>query len=378
MNKKYVMIGAVIIAAALIVGGAYFLLDTRESEDIEYAGTILEDGAKLGLMVPDYTKEKLGLESISDLNDHVDTFEGKIIGIDPGAGIMEMTKKAITEYGLDFELVSSSEAGMISNLKSAYDKEEPIVVTLWDPQWAVDEYDMVYLEDEKLIYGEAETIESWTRGGLLESDETFAKLIGQFSFGNDVDTFNGLLSYVENFDGDVGKATKEWLSDNEELKNQWIEGIEYEDDRGHINIGYVNWACATATSNILKHVLEDLGYTASLKSYDAGPMFTGLAYGDLDVITTVWAPLTHQHYLDDYAGPGWKYEVIFDLDYETDDEDLKMDNLRVNSYSKLDLSKHTPEDREGYTFKGWEYEGGEVPDIMPREDITVTAVWETV
>lgn len=374
MNKKYVMIGAVVIAAALIVGGAYFLLDTRESEEIEFAGTVLKDGGKLGLMVPDYTKNELGLESISDLNEHVDKFDGKIIGIDAGAGIMTMTDKAIEHYGLNYELQSSSETGMISELKSAIDDEEYIVVTLWDPHWAVAEYNMVYLEDEGLIYGEAETIESWTRGGLLESDKDFAKLMSQFSFDDDVDTFNGLLSHVESYDGDVSDATKNWLTDYSDLKAQWLDGLEHEADRGPINIGYVSWACATATSNILKHLLEELGYTASLKSNEAGPMYTGLAYGDLDVVTTVWTPITHEHYLDDYAAPGWN---TFTINFDTDDGN-EIDDLAIKYGKEIDLNNVEDPVKEGFNFIEWTYDDGEVPAKMPYRDITLKAVWEPV
>ena len=60
----------------------------------------------------------------------------KITGIDPGAGIMEATERAITDYELDeWDLVSGSSAAMTASLKKAYDAEEPIVVTGWTPHW---------------------------------------------------------------------------------------------------------------------------------------------------------------------------------------------------------------------------------------------------
>src|SRR3954469_18719337 len=56
----------------------------------------------------------------------------KITGIDPGAGIMEATERAIEEYELtDWDLVSGSGAAMTAALKKAYDKEEPIIITGW-------------------------------------------------------------------------------------------------------------------------------------------------------------------------------------------------------------------------------------------------------
>ena len=74
----------------------------------------------------------------------------KITGIDPGAGIMEATEKAIEEYDLtDWDLVSGSSAAMTAALKKAYDKEEPIIVTGWTPHWKFAKYDLKYLEDPK-------------------------------------------------------------------------------------------------------------------------------------------------------------------------------------------------------------------------------------
>lgn len=305
MDRK-IMIGAAAVVAVLVIGGAYFLLDTRETQEIEFAGVVLEEGAKLGLAVPDYVINDLGIESISDLNDHVNDFKGKIIGIDAGAGITEMTKEAIDKYELaGFEVTTSGESAMLASLDAAVDEGDPIVVTLWDPHWAMSAYNMVYLEDEENIYGEAESIESWARAGLLESDETLAKLMSQYSY--DVNTFNGLLDFIEQSTEDVGKATKEWLSDNEELKSEWLDGIDVEsdEDRGHIKIGYVNWACATGSSNVLKHLLEELGYSVSLERSDVGPMYTGLAYGDLDLTTTVWVPMTHKTYMNEYGPADW-------------------------------------------------------------------------
>jgi glycine betaine/proline transport system substrate-binding protein len=53
-------------------------------------------GTRIGLVVPAYVT----IAGIGELADHADRFESEIIGIDPGAGIMQTTKKAIEVYGL--------------------------------------------------------------------------------------------------------------------------------------------------------------------------------------------------------------------------------------------------------------------------------------
>jgi glycine betaine/proline transport system substrate-binding protein len=100
-----------------------------------------------GLTAPTY----MGVESIADLTD-VDTDE--IIGIEPSATFMpQIEDEVIPAYNLDMKLVTSSTAGMLSELQKAYDNEEPIVFTGWSPHWMNEEYDFRYLEDPKNAQG---------------------------------------------------------------------------------------------------------------------------------------------------------------------------------------------------------------------------------
>ncbi|MDI9378191.1 MAG: glycine betaine ABC transporter substrate-binding protein, partial [Candidatus Thermoplasmatota archaeon] len=266
----------------------------------EKTGVVLEGGAKLGLVVPKYTVDELDISSISDLEASAGVFDGEIIGIEAGAGIMEMAEKAIKDYNLgSFKLMASSEAGMLSALDAALDKHEHIVVTLWDPHWATGAYDIVYLKDPNHSFGEAESIESWARPGLKAEDAVLAGLMERYTY--EVSEFNGLLAYIEDSTSDTGVATREWLDSNTETRDIWIGDATHQENRGEIDIGLVNWACAVGSSNVLKHLLEDLGYTVNLKVVDAGVMYTGLANGDIDLITTAWVPLTHKHYMEMYA-----------------------------------------------------------------------------
>ena len=300
MDGKYLKIGVLAILVILLGAGVYMYAGGSEAEKIEKTGVVLEDGAKLGLVVHQYTVDELGISSISDLEAHAGDFKRKITGIDAGAGIMEMAENAITDYDLDsFELTASSEAGMLSALDTAFKSHEHIVVTLWDPHWATGAYDIVYLEDPYLSFGEAESIESWARPGLKAEDAVLAGLMERYTY--EVSEFNGLLAHIENSALDTGAATREWLDSNTETYNMWIGDATHQENRGEIEIGLVNWACAVGSSNVLKHLLEDLGYTVNLTVVDAGVMYTGLANGDIDLITTAWVPLTHKHYMEMYA-----------------------------------------------------------------------------
>ena len=53
-----------------------------------------------------------------------------------------------------------------------------------------------------------------------------------------------------------------------------------------ISIGYVTWDCAIASTHVMQEVFEEAGYKVTLISVDAGPLYAGLARGDIDFTTT--------------------------------------------------------------------------------------------
>ncbi len=119
----------------------------RFGKDIEILGTSFGD-ATTGLAVPTYVT----INSIAELNQNADKFEGKIIGIDSGSGIHAKTEKVIEEYSLDFNQVTSSEPAMLAALRKAYAAKEWIAITAWKPHLKWSQYDLKYLEDPKGIY----------------------------------------------------------------------------------------------------------------------------------------------------------------------------------------------------------------------------------
>ena len=90
----------------------------------------------------------------------------EIIGIEPGAGLMKLTKNAIEDYGLDdWQLVEGSSAAMVAELKKAYNNKEPIIITGWSPHWMFSSFDLKYLEDPNGSFGGAEDINTIVRKG---------------------------------------------------------------------------------------------------------------------------------------------------------------------------------------------------------------------
>src|SRR5215210_7720981 len=81
---------------------------------------------KTGLAVPKYCPT----QSIDQLNSQASSYDGRIIGIEAGSGLMTSTKKLVSFYGLDLTLVPGSEAAMLATLMKAVSQDECVVVTL--------------------------------------------------------------------------------------------------------------------------------------------------------------------------------------------------------------------------------------------------------
>ncbi|BCH18753.1 MULTISPECIES: glycine betaine ABC transporter substrate-binding protein [unclassified Mesorhizobium] len=101
-----------------------------------------------GVAVPKYVT----IDSMDQLNDNADKFGGKIVGIEPGSGLMRDTANSVKEYDLKLQLIEGSTAAMTAALKSAVDRQEWIAVTIWEPSWMMQKYDVKFLKDPMGIF----------------------------------------------------------------------------------------------------------------------------------------------------------------------------------------------------------------------------------
>src|SRR5699024_3822343 len=97
--------------------------------------------------------------------------DGRIQGIDPGAGIMQLSNKTLDAYDLgdDYRLISASGAAMTAVLKRAIDNEEWVVVTGWSPHWMHGKWDLRFLDDPEKTLGEPQHIDVLARQGFTEA-----------------------------------------------------------------------------------------------------------------------------------------------------------------------------------------------------------------
>ncbi|WFB36024.1 glycine betaine ABC transporter substrate-binding protein [Kiritimatiellota bacterium B12222] len=184
-------------------------------------GSVYE-GAETGLAVPSYVT----IDSLEELKGNEDKFDGKITGVDAGAGMMVKTENdLIPNYDLDIELLASSGPAMTAALKNAIDKNEWIVVTAWKPHWMFGRWDLKFLEqaDDKVIW-EKDDIKILGRSGLQSENPELATFLSNMYFTDA--QLSDLMLAVQESDGDVEMVARQWMNDNPEVIDAWLPQVE--------------------------------------------------------------------------------------------------------------------------------------------------------
>ncbi len=170
------------------------------------------EGAALTIAVNDDAP----ITSLAELADNADVFDNRLVGIDPGAGLTQVTEEeVIPTYGLeDMDFVISSTSSMLAELKSAMQDDRDIVVTLWRPHWAYDEYDIRDLEDPEGTLGTAEKIHTFSRATFADDYPQAAEWIGNFTFSDDQLASLENIMFNENDGNDDAGSVQQWLEEN--------------------------------------------------------------------------------------------------------------------------------------------------------------------
>lgn len=190
-------------------------------DDIVYLGTLYFN-ARLGWAVPDYVPEDQ-LSSIADLNDPEvrDRLDGTITGIDPGAGLTQLSERALEVYELDgYTLQTSSGAGMTAALDRAYNRENWIVVTGWSPHWKFGAYELRYLEDPEGVLGGAERVHALARSGFDQEHTEIAAIVSRIQLSLD-DLQEAMFDAQET---SYEEAVVRYMEANEARVRYWATG----------------------------------------------------------------------------------------------------------------------------------------------------------
>ncbi|PBC02333.1 glycine betaine ABC transporter substrate-binding protein [Mesorhizobium sp. WSM3860] len=176
--------------------------------------SVVSHGLFQGLVVPSYVP----VDSVDQLNQISDKVGGKIIGIEPGSGLMREVGEAVKAYGLNYKVVEGSTAAMTAELQSTMQRKEPIVTMLWKPSWMVMKYDVKFLKDPKHIFAPPQSY-YWIgkRGFSAKDPHAREALASVYVPIEDITAINGEVKDGKTFD----QAVDDWWNQNKDLVDRW-------------------------------------------------------------------------------------------------------------------------------------------------------------
>jgi len=203
----------------------------RDAKTVDTVRANLE-GAKYTLAINKAAAD-LGIKDFADIAAHKEALEGKIYGIEPGNDgnrlILEMIEG--DAFGLKgFEVVESSEQGMLAQVARAEKKGEPVVFLGWEPHPMNANFAMSYLTGGDDVFGPdfgGATVYTNTRAGYVAECENIGKLLTNLSFSLKME--NEIMGAILNDGTDPGKAASAWLTANPDVLSGWLDGVTTKD-----------------------------------------------------------------------------------------------------------------------------------------------------
>lgn len=183
-------------------------------------------GAKYTFAVPTYVWDA-GVKDFKDLHEFADQFEHKMYGIEPGSN--QLMLDAIADPALDlkgWEVVESSEAGMLSEVGYRIKEKKFIVFQGWAPHPMNMMYDFKYLTGGDKFYGPefgAATVSTQTRKGYVEQCPNAGQLLKNLNF--DIDFENAGMGYLINDGMQPKDAGLKAISQNPGKLDVWLENV---------------------------------------------------------------------------------------------------------------------------------------------------------
>ncbi|BBP55954.1 glycine/betaine ABC transporter substrate-binding protein [Pseudomonas sp. St386] len=183
--------------------------------------------ARATLAVPTYLADK-GLKTFADIAKFEKELGGKIYGIEPGSGANTQIKAMIAknQFGLrKFQLVESSEAGMLAAVDRAVRRKEAVVFFGWAPHPMNVNVQMTYLTGSDDALGPNEgmaTVWTVTAPDYAQQCPNVGRLLSNLTFSAEDESrmMQPLLDHK-----DPLESARQWLKDHPQDKQRWLEGV---------------------------------------------------------------------------------------------------------------------------------------------------------
>ena len=200
---------------------------------LEVLGVNLE-GAKYTLAVPTTLADE-GLTDFADIARFHEVLEGRIYGIEPGNDgnriILELIES--DQFGLgDFDLVESSEQGMLAQVERLVRRDQGAVFLAWAPHPMNERLDITYLSGGDDWFGPdygGATVHTNARAGLADDCPNLGRFLSGLRFTLELE--NAIMRRILDDGMPPEEAAREWLIANPEILDDWLDGIEALDGR---------------------------------------------------------------------------------------------------------------------------------------------------
>lgn len=199
----------------------------REDKSVEVVRANLE-GAKYTLATNEKGAE-LGIKDFKDIAAHKAELEGKIFGIEPGNDgnrlILDMVDK--DTFGLkDFEVVESSEQGMLAEVARAEKEGKPVVFLGWAPHPMNNNFKLTYLSGGDDIFGPnfgGANVFTNVRGGYTAECPNVGKLLQNLAFTLPMES--DIMGKITDGGQEPEAAATEYLKANAATIEPWLAGV---------------------------------------------------------------------------------------------------------------------------------------------------------
>jgi len=175
--------------------------------------------------VPSYVA-KQGIHSLADVAAHADMFDHKAYGIEPGNDGNKLLLDMITNdtYGWsDMHMVASSTQGMLSQVKRAVDRKEPIVFLAWSPHWMNAVYDLTYLDDPQQVWGGNGTVSTAVNSEYMAAHPDLESFFSKMKV--DPDTQNAWIDAYSRQGEEADKVARQWIAAHLDEVSRWTQGM---------------------------------------------------------------------------------------------------------------------------------------------------------
>jgi len=199
----------------------------RDDGSVEILGVNLV-GAKYTLAVPSYLAES-GLKDFADIAKFRDQLDGKIYGIEPGNDGNRLIQKMIDDdaFGLKgFEVVESSEQGMLAQVARSVKRKEAVVFLGWEPHPMNANFDMTYLSGGDDWFGPdygGATVYTNVRKGYTSDCPNVGQLLSNLKFSLKME--NEIMGAILDDGKEPNDAAAAWLKANPGVLDGWLAGV---------------------------------------------------------------------------------------------------------------------------------------------------------